>query len=184
MLVPQVERSSTRAPRRVRGALYRNDVFGANHPTHAAVNNSSALQQIKLKYGSALLPMPYAEGCPAHPAYPAGHATFAGACATILKAFFNTNAVITNPVVPDATGSTLVPYTGPALTAGNEIDKLASNIAVGRIPAGVHWRSDSEEAMRLGEACAISVLQDMRRTWNEKFDGFSFRKFDGTTVTI
>ena len=36
----------------------------------------------------------------------------------------------------------------------------------------------------LGEACAIAVLQDMRRTWNESFVGFQFRKFDGTLVTI
>jgi hypothetical protein len=28
------------------------------------------------------------------------------------------------------------------------------------------------------------VLQDMRRTWNESFVGVSFKKFDGTTVTI
>jgi hypothetical protein len=36
----------------------------------------------------------------------------------------------------------------------------------------------------LGEACAIAVLQDMRRAWNESFAGFQFRKFDGTLVTI
>ena len=36
----------------------------------------------------------------------------------------------------------------------------------------------------MGEACAIAVLQDMRRTYNESFGGFQFKKFDGTTVTI
>ena len=40
----------------------------------------------------------------------AGTRSSAGAWATILKAFFNTEAVIADPVVPDATGSTLVPY--------------------------------------------------------------------------
>ena len=45
----------------------------------------------------------FAEGCPVHPAYPSGHSAFCGAWGTILKAFFNTEAVIANPVVPDAT---------------------------------------------------------------------------------
>lgn len=42
---------------------------------------------------SALLPMAFEEGSPMHPAYGAGHATVAGACVTILKAFFDTSAV-------------------------------------------------------------------------------------------
>jgi len=35
-----------------------------------------------------LLPMAFPEGSPMHPSYAAGHATVAGACVTILKAFF------------------------------------------------------------------------------------------------
>ena len=37
---------------------------------------------------NALLPMAFPEGSPMHPSYGAGHATVAGACTTILKAFF------------------------------------------------------------------------------------------------
>ncbi len=44
--------------------------------------------------GTYLLPMAFPEGSPMHPAYGAGHATVAGACVTILKAFFDTNAVL------------------------------------------------------------------------------------------
>ena len=51
-------------------------------------------------------------------------------------------------------------------------------------PCGVHWRSDCDQGMFLGEAHAIAALQDMRRTWNESFVGFQFKKFDGTVVTI
>ena len=66
-----------------------------------------------------------------------------------------------------------------------KLDKLASNVAVGRAgPCGVHWRSDCEQGMYLGEACAIAALQDMRRTYNESFVGFKFNKFDGTPITI
>ncbi|MEM7732413.1 MAG: bromoperoxidase [Pseudomonadota bacterium] len=41
----------------------------------------------------ALLPMAFEEGSPMHPTYGAGHATVAGACVTMLKAFFDTSAV-------------------------------------------------------------------------------------------
>ncbi|NEO48254.1 MAG: vanadium-dependent haloperoxidase, partial [Moorea sp. SIO4A3] len=41
-----------------------------------------------------LLPMAFPEGSPMHPAYGAGHATVAGACVTMLKAFFDTSAVL------------------------------------------------------------------------------------------
>ncbi|MEE4145928.1 MAG: vanadium-dependent haloperoxidase [Halieaceae bacterium] len=40
-----------------------------------------------------LLPMAFPEGSPMHPAYGAGHATVAGACVTMLKAFFDADAV-------------------------------------------------------------------------------------------
>ncbi|WP_068115555.1 vanadium-dependent haloperoxidase [Tropicimonas marinistellae] len=37
---------------------------------------------------NALLPMAFPEGSPMHPSYGAGHATVAGACVTVVKAFF------------------------------------------------------------------------------------------------
>ena len=52
--------------------------------------------------GTYLLPMEFAEGSPIHPSYGAGHATVAGACATVLKAFFPEDQVILDAVVPDA----------------------------------------------------------------------------------
>lgn len=42
------------------------------------------------KKGTLLLPMAFTSGSPLHPAYGAGHATVAGACVTVLKAFFRT----------------------------------------------------------------------------------------------
>lgn len=47
-------------------------------------------QSLKAKYGTHLLPMAFTPGSPTHPAYGAGHATVAGACVTVLKAFFLT----------------------------------------------------------------------------------------------
>ncbi|MEP6903804.1 MAG: vanadium-dependent haloperoxidase, partial [Actinomycetota bacterium] len=138
-----------------------------------------------LPAGNAFLPMAFPEGSPTHPAYGAGHATVAGACVTILKAWFNESFVIQNPVMPDSTEQVLVPYTGSAaLTVGGELNKIASNIALGRNIAGVHWRSDGTESMLLGEALAISILKDQRLAYNEVFNGFSLTKFDGTTITV
>ena len=50
--------------------------------------------------------------------------------------------------------------------------------------AGVHYRSDGHEGMRLGEAIAMSVLRDRVHTEFERFRGFSLRKFDGSTVVL
>ncbi len=149
------------------------------------ITASPALSMLASKnYGSYLLPMAFPEGSPLHPSYAAGHATVAGACVTILKAWFDDSLVIPNPVVPSADGIALVTYTGSLLTVGGELNKLASNIATGRNIAGVHWRSDAAESLRLGEALAISVLKDQRLLCNEDFDGFSLTKFDGTVVTV
>ena len=146
--------------------------------------NSSALGRVFSQYGTYLLPMAFAEGSPLHPSYGAGHATVAGACVTILKAWFDESYVIPNPVQATPDGLALVPYSGPPLTVGGELNKLASNVATGRNIAGVHWRSDAVESLKLGEAVAISILQDQKNTYNENFSGFTFTKFDGTQVTV
>ncbi|MFN0111511.1 MAG: vanadium-dependent haloperoxidase [Blastocatellia bacterium] len=156
----------------------------ANYPIDAKLMNSAALGALMAKNGTFLLPMAYPEGCPTHPAYPGGHATISGACATVLKAFFKESFVLPAPVIPNEDGTALNPLTEVTLTVGGELNKLASNVAFGRDTAGVHWRSDEVAGLKLGEAVAISVLQDFNSTFNEKFDGFSLTKFDGTTVTI
>lgn len=73
---------------------------------------------------------------------------------------------------------------GPSLTVGGELNKLASNVATGRNIAGVHWRSDAVESMKLGEAVAIALLRDQRETYNETFGGFEFTRFDGTRIIV
>ncbi|MEO0948353.1 MAG: bromoperoxidase [Cyanobacteria bacterium J06641_5] len=50
------------------------------------------------------LPMAFPEGSPMHPAYGAGHATVAGACVTMLKAFFDTSAVLVKRKIEDERG--------------------------------------------------------------------------------
>ena len=158
-----------------------------SYPVHSDVLNSDAVQQVFTRNGSHFLPMAFPEGCPTHPSYGAGHATVAGACSTIVKAFFDESWVVPNPVMASDDGLSLVPYTGSdavQITLGGEMNKIAANVAVGRNHAGVHWRSDYEESLMLGEAVAISVLRDQRKCYNETFNGFTFTKFDGTQITV
>ncbi len=89
-----------------------------------------------------------------------------------------------NPVMTSPDGLSLIPYSGAPLTIGGELNKLASNIGMGRDFAGIHWRSDNDAGFALGEAVAIGILQDYRNTYNEDFAGFSFTRFDGNTVMI
>jgi hypothetical protein len=156
-------------------------------PLHRDVVNSTAVQTVLSKNGSAFLPMAFPEGSPTHPSYGSGHATVAGACATFIKAFFDENAVLPDPVVTSDDGLSLSPYTGPdagRLTVMTEANKIAANVGLARNSAGVHWRSDHHQSILIGEAIAISILRDQRATYNEDFGGFTFTKFDGTKVTV
>nr|HRC87314.1 phosphoesterase [Thermoanaerobaculia bacterium] len=112
-----------------------------------------------------------------------GHGTVAGACVTILKALFDESFVIPNPVVPSADGLRLVAYNGPPLTVGGELNKIASNIGTGRNIAGVHWRTDAIESLRLGERVAMAVLRDTKAS-NHENGSYTFTRFDGSRVTI
>jgi len=96
----------------------------------------------------------------------------------------NESYEISQAVEASADGRGLEPWRGKALTLGGEIDKLASNIALARDAAGVHFRSDSVEGLKLGEAVAIGLLADYSRTYSERFDGFVLTRFDGGRVRV
>lgn len=162
--------------------LHRNG--GAQYPIHPDILNSKALEMNYAKSGSYLLTQAYPEGSPMHPAYPGGHAAIAGACATVLKAYYAESIILRDPVVPSADGLSLQAYEGPPLTVGGELNKLATNIGLGRNMAGIHWRSDDIEGLKLGEAVALGILADMKSCAQEEVGFFSLNKFDGTTVKI
>jgi membrane-associated phospholipid phosphatase len=171
-------------PEAFAGHLHNHKIAAASYPIHPKVLNSQAVAEVFSRFGTYLLPMAYPEGAPSHPSYPAGHACIAGACVTVLKAFFKESLTIPNSVVATSDGFALAPFVGPGLTVGGELNKLAANIAIGRDTAGVHWRSDGIEGLNLGEAVAISVLKDFKDCFNESFTGFTLTKFDGDTIVI
>lgn len=156
----------------------------------------------------ALLPMAFAEGSPMHPAYAAGHATVAGACVTVLKAYFDTGAVFVtdasnssagtsfrhattadSPIAYEAhqSGASLRPVpNGLAypLTLEGELNKLAANISIGRNMAGVHYFSDYYDSLRMGEAIAIGMLEEQAVCYPTDPFVMSLRTFDGDMVHI
>lgn len=133
---------------------------------------------------SFLLPMAFAEGSPMHPAYGAGHGTVAGACVTILKAFFDHGAHLPFCYQADASGRQLeeVQPSQP-LTVEGELNKLCSNIAIGRNWAGVHYFTDYIESIRLGEQIALGILEEQKLTYGENFS-MTVPLFDGGSVRI
>ena len=163
------------------------------------LRSSSALDRIVAGQGtrrgrgrqlqpSALLPMAFPEGSPTHPAYGAGHATVAGACVTVLKAFFDASVQFIGPVQPSSNGQHLVPYQGMDAHSGKmtvelELNKLAANIANGRNMAGVHWRSDYTQSMLLGQRVAIDMLYRQSADYTED-NCFLFNSFGGKSVEI
>jgi hypothetical protein len=81
------------------GRIHNHMNGAARYPIHSDILNSAALDAVYHRNGgSYLLPQGFPEGSPLHPSYGAGHATVAGACVTILKAFFDEHFVITNPL--------------------------------------------------------------------------------------
>lgn len=137
------------------------------------------------------LDLVFAEGSPTHPSYPAGHAVIAGACVTLLKIYFDDGAWSTTGLAPmhctDATGQALSTYSeadASSLTIHGELAKLAVNIATGRNMAGVHYRSDGDKGILLGESVALAYWASMRKLYHEEVQATLFTKFDGSTVNI
>jgi hypothetical protein len=83
--------------------------------------------------------------------------------------------------------NTLNNYTGSdagQMTVNGELHKLASNISFGHgIHAGIHWRNDTDTSIQLGEAVALSILQDRAYTYNKKFT-VKLTKLDGSIASI
>ncbi|MEM6648214.1 MAG: vanadium-dependent haloperoxidase, partial [Bacteroidota bacterium] len=158
-------------------------------------NNKAVYPQetsVKAKSSSYLLPMAFPEGSPMHPSYGAGHATVAGACVTILKAYFDHGW--TPPALldkgkavayePSMDGSKLVQVKlSKPLTVEGELNKLAANIAIGRNWAGVHYYSDYIESIRMGEEIAIGLLEEQKLQYPENFT-MTVPLFDGGAIRI
>ena len=167
----------------------------ASAELHSDVLTSAVLPKILAQYGTHLLPQAFPEGSPTHPCYTGGHATVAGACCTAIKFFFD-GAQKIRPLLlaagsdvkqPTSDGLALVNYTGSdkdQLDINGELSKVAFNVCFGHgVHSGIHFRSSNYWGVLLGEAVALSVLNDRAKSYNEPFT-INITKFDGTTATI
>lgn len=75
-------------------------------------------------------------GTPRHPAYPSGHSTYSAAASKVLEYFF-----------PEER---------------EHLRRLANNIGMARLWAGVHWRSDHVAGKRIGEAVAHLIINQLQ----------------------
>ncbi|MEM6758967.1 MAG: vanadium-dependent haloperoxidase [Pseudomonadota bacterium] len=153
-----------------------------------------------LPNGNFLLPMAFAEGSPMHPTYGAGHATVAGACTTIVKAFFDTGTVLGQRSTDGCGDGDIGFYHGVSprcfeaidegasldcstpkcpLTLEGELNKLAANISIGRNMAGVHYFSDYYDSLRMGEEIAIGMLEEQALCYATDDFVLSVPTFDG-----
>ena len=154
-------------PEEIGGLIHNQKTGKAEYPLHPDLIHSNVFDEPEFKrQDSFLLSQAFPEGCPTHPSYTAGHATVAGAQATMIKALYDETYVLPNPVMPNRHGTRLERYRGKdddELTVGGEANKLASNLAFGRNWAGVYWRADAIESVLLGEKVAIELLQQQKR---------------------
>ncbi len=74
-------------------------------------------------------------GTPRHPAYPSGHSTYSAAASEVLAFFFGEEC--------------------------NEFSLLADNIGLGRMWAGIHWRSDHTAGQTLGRTVGQLVIRQL-----------------------
>jgi hypothetical protein len=154
--------------------------YGNRYNIEDELLDSKILDKVYNKYGNYILNQCFPEGSPCHPAYPSGHAVYIGACITLLKAFYDENYYI-DSFLPNKDGSELIKL-NYKLKVGDELNKLASNIANFRNAAGIHYRDDGE-GIKLGEQISIELLEDHVNTY--PFDvKFSFHKINGEMVVI
>lgn len=175
----------TLRPEAYGGLIHNALVHGKDYPIHQDALSSEAVDRVFQRNGTYLLPGAYPEGAPNHSSYPGGASSIGAVNATFLKAFFDETFVIPNPVQPDPKDPTkLIPYEGPPLTVGGELNKLATNLGQGRNWAGIHFRSDAAASLPQAEEVAIAILKDERATFREPFRGFELTRFDGTKVSF
>jgi membrane-associated phospholipid phosphatase len=116
------------------------------------------------------LPMLIAEGSPCHPAYPSGHAVIGGAVVAVLLATFQDR-----PMATSATSE---------FTTHEELRKLARNFGEARIMLGIHYQSDVDEGLALGERAALLVLRRAKDRAEQPWGSVSFRGVTGQVHTV
>jgi hypothetical protein len=186
-------------PEAMAGVVVKEDAGTLSGAVHADLltkgsNTIAAVKAENVSNGganAAWLPLLFAEGSPTHPSYPAGHAVLAGACTTMLKILFDDGLWSTTGLTPkhctDPTGQALATYAegdASSMTIHGELSKLAVSIATGRNMAGVHYRTDGDKGILLGEMVARSYWTAIRGLVNEEIPQSDFTTFEGVVIQV
>lgn len=104
---------------------------------------------------------------PAFPAYPAGHASFAGAGSAIFSSLYSRHPLIKNGYgFVDYSHYGRIEFIGTPRVY-TSFKQMGEENAYSRIPLGVHFRMDCSSGLTLGELAAMRVL---KLPWKKKYD--------------
>ncbi|WP_323766843.1 bromoperoxidase [Antarctobacter sp.] len=123
---------------------------------------------------SLFLPLAGPERQHLNPSDLAPHAIVAGALATLLKAVFDTSP---------RTQLQAVGERGPSLALDDQVDRLASNVALMRCVTGGFFPAENIQDLRLGQAIALHLLRD-RMERDNRSAGLAFRDLDGRSLQV
>jgi hypothetical protein len=76
-----------------------------------------------------------------------------------------------------ATAESIAEARTATITVNEELNKPATNVALGHNWAGVHYRSDGVDGLLFGEQVAVRYLQDHLRATDLPFDGYRLEPF-------
>ncbi|MEV7230782.1 carbohydrate binding domain-containing protein [Polymorphospora sp. NPDC051019] len=93
---------------------------------------------------------------PAFPAYISGHASFAGAWAAVMKAYFGTNDIAFDATSDD-------PHAEGVIRHMSGFDQAARENALSRIYLGVHYRFDADAGLATGGSVGAYVYANRLR---------------------
>ncbi|KAJ1618448.1 phosphatidic acid phosphatase type 2/haloperoxidase [Pavlovales sp. CCMP2436] len=147
---------------------------------------------------SLLLALQYPEGSPTHPSHPGtsrwardGRWRMSNDPKGDARDARGRSRRQARPAEASALGDVLIVYEGEdvsEMTVNGELNKLGTNIALSRDWAGVHFRTDGDGGLLLGEEFAIAYLVDKAREYCDNghgmFNGWLLEKFSGDVVRI
>ena len=161
--------------------------------------DSGVLEDVFEKYQSYFLPMFDVLGCVPEPSYPSGYVMHVGGIMSGFKALFSPEDTIP-AFEPSEDAESLVPILDDhgvqvRLNLFDEIDKYVYNHATSRVSQCVHYRSDIQLALDIGEEVVINHLREHAARYayalptkpfvpGPKKTGYLFRRFNGTFVDI
>ena len=113
------------------------------------------------------LPQSYAEAAPLHMTWPSGHATIGAATVTLLCAYYKDQSI---------------PAMGITSLHAELRHAAWLMLTLGRMAAGVHYRSDCIDGIKVGEEAAIYYIKQRRQF--EPLKPVQFTGFFGRKITV